>query len=189
MNKIHAYLVILLFSFTLTNTTNAQIKEGEFINASVGIGLCSPDDETNVAGSGFYTQGEYVLNLNSWFGVRPYAGIVIASGSSNEEALKDYYIKSNAILLGAKVRLSAPIPYVAPFFEVGIGISAGSFETYTPLTDVKKKGLLYHTPIAFGFAVGRKHNVDIKFTYYFHPAAEQFSGAAAVGFYFPIKEK
>jgi len=188
MRKLSSAFIVLLISVLSSNTITAQIRKGEFINASVGIGFCSPDDETEIIGNGFYAQGEYVLNLNNWFGVRPYAGIVIASGSSNEEALKDYYIKANAFLLGAKVRLSAPIPYVAPFFEIGIGMSAGSFETFTPLTDVKKKGILYHTPVAFGFAVGRKHNIDIKFTYYFHPSAEQFSGAGAVGFYFPINK-
>lgn len=186
MNKIHAYFVIFLFSFACTTAMNAQIHEGTFIGVSAGIGLVAPTDETDISGDGFYAQGEYVLNLNNWFGVRPYAGIIIASGTSDKAEMKEYNMKSNAFMLGTKVRVAAPIPYVAPFIELGLGLSAGSFETHTPLTHIKKSGVLMHVPFAVGLAVGRKHNVDIKFTYYFHSSAEQFSGAFAGGIYFPI---
>jgi hypothetical protein len=92
-------------------------------------------------------------------------------------------------MVGAKFRLAAPIPYVAPFLESGIGMSVGSFETYTKYTSVSKNGILLHIPMAFGLAVGRRHNYEIKFTYYFTPAAEQFSGAAAFGFSIPLNEE
>jgi len=176
-----------LFFVLFSNSVNAQIKEGKFLGVSAGIGLVAPDDETEISGSGFYAQGEYIVNLNSWFGFRPYAGVIFASGSSDEEELKGYGVKSNAFLAGVKVRVAAPIPYVAPFVELGVGASVGSFETFTPLTDVSKNGVLTHIPVAFGLAVGKNHSVDIKFTYYFHPAVEQFSGAFAAGIYFPLQ--
>lgn len=179
-------LITFLFLTVFCNSLNAQIEKGEFINVSSGIGLCYPDDETEMNGSGFYAQGEYVLNLNNWFGVRPYAGVIIASGDSDEVGMEEYEVKSNAFLLGAKVRVAAPIPYFAPFIEFGLGMSAGSFRTYTPLTDVKKDGVLMHVPFSIGAAVGKKHKLEFKFTYYYHSAAEQFSGAAAVGFSFPL---
>ena len=67
-------------------------------------------------------QGEYVMGITSWFGVRPYAGVIFASGKeeNNIPNQPDYLIKSNAFLFGVKARLCAPIPYVAPSFEIGM---------------------------------------------------------------------
>lgn len=189
MNKAHSSIIAFIFSILFYNSTLAQTKKSDFINASVGFGMCAPYDETDLTGSGFYAQAEYVMGLLSWFDLRPYAGTVIASGDSDQPGMQEYNIKSNAFLLGAKFRINAPIPYVAPFLESGVGMSAGSFETFTPLTNLKRDGVIVHIPFSIGLAVGRKHNFDIKFTYYYHPAMEQFSGAAAFGFAIPIDKK
>jgi hypothetical protein len=189
MSKLYSSIVILIFSILFYNSTLAQEKKAEFINASLGISMCAPYDEADITGTGFYAQGEYVWNLLSWFDVRPYAGAIIASGDSSEPGMQEYKIKSNAFLLGTKVRVTAPIPYVAPFLESGIGVSVGSFQTYTPYTDLKKKGVLSHIPFSLGLALGRKYNFELKFTYYYHPTVEQFSGATAVGFSFPLNKK
>ena len=185
MSKLYFSVITLLF----TCLAFAQPRKGEFINASVGIGLAAPYDESETTGNGFYAQAEYVWAPNTWFGVRPYVGFVVASGESDEKdvptGVKEY-IKSNAALLGAKVRLAAPIPYVAPFVEVGVGMSIGSFETATKFTNLKKDGVLFHLPVTIGLAIGRNHGTEIKFTYYYHEAVEQFSGAAAIGFSFPL---
>jgi hypothetical protein len=189
MSKLHSSIVVFIFSILFYNSTLAQEKESEFIHASLGLGLCAPYDETDITGTGFYAQGEYVYNLASWFAFRPYAGAIIALGDSNEPDMQKYKIKSNAFLLGAKVRLSAPIPYVAPFLESGVGLSAGSFLTHTPVTDLKKNGVLLHIPFSLGLALGCKHNVEVKFTYYYHSTVDQFSGAAALGYSFPLNKK
>lgn len=189
MSKLHSSFVVLIFSILFYNTALAQEKKSEYINVAAGIGMVAPDDETDLVGSGFYAQGEYVWNLASWFAFRPYAGVIIASGDSDVPGMEGYTVKSNAFLLGAKARISAPIPYVAPFIESGVGMSAGSFQTYTPLTNLKKDGVLAHVPLSIGLAVGRRHNVEIKFTYYYHSSADQFSGAFAGGFSIPINKK
>lgn len=186
MNKL--YFCIALAFFGACFNAFAQPQTGEFINASIGVGACFPNDETDIIGDGFYAQAEYVWAPLSWFGVRPYAGVIIASGESEDPELQGYKVKSNAALLGAKVRLAAPIPYVAPFIESGIGLSAGSFETYTPFTNLKKSGVLLHVPLTLGLAIGRRHNYEVKFTYYYHNAVKQVSGAAAIGFTLPINE-
>lgn len=186
MNTFKITIASLFFSILASNAVNAQTDRGQFINTSIGIGMITPDDETDITGSGFYAQGEYVYNVFSWFGLRPYAGVVFASGESEVIGMQEYRAKQNAFLLGAKARLIAPIPYVAPFIESGIGVSAGEFRTYTPFVDVDKKGLQMHVPVIFGFAIGRNHNYELKFVYYFHPNAEQTSGAASIGFSFPI---
>lgn len=187
MSKLYSFIFIIIFSILFQNSTSAQEKKSEYINASLGFGLCAPYDETDLTGTGFYAQGEHVSNIASWFALRPYAGVVIASGEFDEPSMKEYKIKSNAFLLGAKFRLSAPIPYVAPFLESGVGLSAGSFQTYTPYTNLKKDGVLMHIPFSLGLALGRKHNFELKFSYYYHPSVKQFSGATAIGLSFPLK--
>lgn len=186
LSSLRIIIALTLFLLILPNLTNAQPNVGKSIKASIGIGLSAPYDDVNLTGSGFYAQGEYVFGITKWFGVRPYAGVVFTSPDENTK-LPDYRVTSDAFLFGGKARIVAPIPYVAPYFEVGIGGSIGSFETYTPFTYIKKNGLLMHIPFSFGLALGKKHSVELEFTYYFHPAVEQFSGAAAIGFSFPIK--
>ena len=186
MNTIKISFAALFLSILFSNSANAQNARGEFINTSIGIGMIASNDQTDIMGSGFYAQGEYVYNLFSWFGFRPYAGVVFASGESEYVAMQEYHVKQNALLVGAKARITAPIPYVAPFIESGIGMSAGQFKTYTPSVDIDKKGLQLHVPVIFGLAIGKNHNYELKFVYYFHPNAEQTSGAVSIGFGFPI---
>lgn len=188
MNKLYTSFLALLSTTIFCPSLAAQIKEGKFINFSAGFGTSAPYDQTDISGTGFYAQGEYVLNVENWLGVRPYAGVIIASGDSDAEGMEGYEMKSNAFLLGIKGRIAAPIPYVAPFIELGLGASVGSFRTYTPKTDLKKSGVLLHVPFTLGLALGRKNDVELKFTYYYHTAVEQFSGAAALGLSFPLKD-
>lgn len=175
----------VLFSGIVT----AQPNKGEFINASIGLGMTSPyAEDTNMTSSGFYAQAEYIWSPRSWFGIRPYAGVVITSGKLIEKTAEtpEYEIQTNAALLGAKIRLVAPIPYVAPFIETGVGMSIGSFKTFTKEDDLKKSGIIPHIPLSLGLAVGRKHNVEIKYVYYYQETVRQVAGAAAIGVCFPL---
>jgi hypothetical protein len=177
--------ILLFSSYAKAQTT------GKYIKGSIGLGYSFSEYDQNdskyIDGSGFYTQGEYVVGVTRWFSVRPYAGAIFTS--TNEDKIKNpqgYKVETNAFLVGTKVRLCAPLPWVAPFIETGIGASIGSFETYTPISNVKKNGLLAHIPFTLGLAIGRKNNIDVAFTYYFHPSIDQFSGAFAAGFSFPL---
>ena len=40
-------------------------------------------------------------------------------------------VETKAFLLGAKARVHAPIPWIAPYTEIGTGTSIGKFETLT----------------------------------------------------------
>jgi hypothetical protein len=183
------YKIVLLFTIFFFCKINAQPKTGEFINASIGFGISAPYDESDISGSGFYAQGEYVIGISKWFGVRPYVGIILTSEdkSENHQNQFNYKVTSKALLLGGKARIVAPIKYIAPYIETGFGLSVGSFDTYTPLTNRSKNGLIAHIPFSIGLALGKKNNFDIAFTYYYHPSVKQFSGAAAFGLTFPIK--
>ncbi|WP_372755415.1 hypothetical protein [Mariniflexile sp.] len=182
-------IVTFLILF-LSNYSGAQPQKGEFIQASIGYGMSAPYENYNIIGTGFYAQAEYVYAFRKWIGLRPYAGFVITNPSKNNTDinLTGYSVTSKAILLGGKARICAPIPWVAPFIELGVGASLGSFETNTPSFFKKERGLLMHIPYSLGLALGRNHDVEIAATYYDHPSVEQFSGALAVSFSFPINK-
>ncbi|WP_052259579.1 hypothetical protein [Flavobacterium sp. KMS] len=182
--------IIIIFTIISSNLAKAQ-TEGNFIKVSIGYGSSTSNyEEENpeiIDGSGFFAQGEYIIGVTKWFSVRPYAGVIFTSTS--EDAVKNpqgYKVETNAFLLGAKVRLCAPIPWVAPFIETGIGASIGSFETYTNQVNEKKSGVVPHIPISLGLALGPKNNIEIGVTFYGNLSGEQGFGAFTAGYTFPI---
>ena len=184
MKKTYAIILIILAS---THVSGQSIKE-KSIDISIGYGLSTPYDDVDITGSGFYLQGEYVMTLAKWIDIRPYAGLILTKAEAREENLPEYKSTANAFLIGGKVRITAPIPWVAPYLEAGLGASIGSFETFTPFTDIKESGLIFHIPVSIGLELGPKHNFDIAFTYYFHNKVEQFAGAAAFGVSIPLNK-
>jgi hypothetical protein len=192
MQQNHPFLKIRLLVLLFSTMVTAQPRKGNFISASIGLGVTSATyQEQDIGGTGFYAQGEYIHAVSDWFGIRPYAGIIITSPDDDEtpDIKPDYGASTKAFLLGGKVRFCAPLPYVAPYLELGLGLSAGSFETYTPDKHIKKQGVIPHLPVSLGVAVGKKHGVDIMFTYYFMSSVEQFAGAGAVGIIFPLDKE
>lgn len=189
------WYIILLFAILLSSITQAQTT-GNFIKASIGYGSSSSyyiedygsQDEVDVMGGGLYLQGEYIIGLKSWFSVRPYAGAIFESVDKNQNIQNQpqYKVTTNAFLMGGKVRFCAPIPWVAPFIEGGIGTSMGKFETFTPNVDFNKSTILLHIPFSIGLAVGRHNNFEIGISGYFHPAAKQSTGVFAIGYNFPL---
>lgn len=185
-------VIAVVFTLLLTHLAQAQTQKVQCIDVSVGLGLSAPyteSEETDIMGTGFYVQGEYVLNLASWFSVRPYAGLILTSPSKDnerDENRPEYEVTTNAFLIGGKVRVTAPIPYVAPYVEIGLGASIGSFRTFTDFIDIKENGIIYHIPFTLGLAIGRQHTIGLEFTYFHHPSIDQFAGAAAVGITFAL---
>lgn len=182
-------LAIVLFVFASSQVVKAQFIKEKAIDVSIGYGLSAPYDDVDVTGSGFYLQGEYVLTAAKWFDIRPYAGLVMAKTKTGGERQgnPEYKSNTNAFLIGGKIRVTAPIPWVAPYIESGVGASIGSFETFTPFTNLEEKGVVLHIPVSLGLELGPKHNVSVGFTYYFHPSVEQFAGAAAFGITIPLR--
>ncbi len=184
MKKTCTIILIILAS----TQVKAQLIKEKSIDISIGYGLSAPYDDVDITGSGFYLQGEYVLTIAKWIDIRPYAGLILTKAEDNEQNSPEYKSTANAFLIGGKVRITAPIPWVAPYLESGIGASIGSFETFTPFTNIKDSGLIFHIPVSIGLELGPKRNFDIAFTYYFHNSVEQFAGAAAFGISIPLKK-
>jgi hypothetical protein len=188
MKRISLLAIILLCS----NLAAAQFIKEKAISIQVGYGLSAPNNSIDpIVDDGFFAQGEYVMTITSWVAISPYAGVLFTSSNgedidgnpTNEKA------ETSAILLGGKVRLRAPIPWVAPYVEIGIGTSIGKFVTDTAFDDIDKGGIIYHIPFSFGLELGKNHNVDLGFVYYFQPTVEQYAGAFAVGITFPLNDR
>ncbi|WP_178984687.1 hypothetical protein [Winogradskyella helgolandensis] len=187
MKKALTILIILLTS----NILSAQFVKEKSINAIIGYGISVPyDSMDDVADRGLLLQGELVLKVSSWFELRPYAGLILTSSNGKDlnNNPTDEIAESKAFLLGGKARLRAPIPWVAPYLELGIGASIGKFETFTYYDDIDKGGIIYHIPFAFGLELGKNNNIDLGFTYYSQPSVKQFVGAMAVGITIPLKK-
>ncbi len=184
----------LILIITITYQLKAQSQVEKFLNISIGYGLTeglygSEDtDEAPVIGTGFFAQGEYIFKYCNWFELRPYAGFLNAKANDDKDLYYDYGYKAHAtaLLLGGKFRITAPIPYIAPYFETGIGASIGSFETKTRYWDIDTHGVFGHIPLNFGVKIGHDHEYEIAFIYYIQPKIEQISGAMAFGITIPI---
>jgi hypothetical protein len=164
----------------------------KLVVASVGLGLSFPSrSDVNAQGSGFYASGEFVLVPNMWVSPRLYGGLLLTSmDSSTCGGATPCNVTAKIGFLGAKGRLTIPIPYVAPFFELGVGMSAGTITTQLDSIVAKNfTGLTYHIPVALGLSFGEMHHyfVDIAFSYLFHPDQSQIDGALALSLAFPLK--
>jgi hypothetical protein len=187
MKKALILIVILLIS----NIATAQFIKEKSINAQIGYGVSAPyDSEDNIVNSGLFVQGELVLKITSWFALRPYAGLILtnSNGKDLNDNPTDERAESKAFLLGGKARVRAPIPWVAPYMEIGIGTSIGKFETHTAFDTIDKSGIIYHIPFSIGLEIGKDHNVDVGFVYYFQPYVRQYVGALAIGVTFPLNK-
>lgn len=187
LNYFKNLLPILVAFFFFLNTTNAQPREGRFLDASIGLGISTPMEDIDLTGTGFFAKAEYIFGFNKWVGVRPYAGILFTTPDDNED-YPGYGVSANIFLLGGKGRVALPIPYVAPYLELGLGLSVGNITTRTPFVDVRRKGVIPHIPVTLGLALGRDHNIEVAFAYYFHPSVKQINGAALIGMSFPLPD-
>ncbi len=168
--------------------TNGQQANKNSIDVAIGYGLSLPYDDIDITATGFYLQGEYAYKLTTWMDVRPYVGLILTEYNEDDDFpfTSTPTLSTNAVLIGGKTQITAPIPWVAPYIEIGIGASFGSFETVTPYTNIDESGVFMHIPLTLGLKLGPKHNFNFAFAYYFHPDLEQFSGATAIGVSFPL---
>jgi hypothetical protein len=144
------------FNFKLSQSASYY---REVLNVQIGYGLSSAYNSIDdIADDGFFAQGELVLKVTSWIDLRPYAGFIFTSSNWKDlnDNPTDEKATTKAFLLGGKARLRAPIPWVAPYIEIGIGTSIGKFETLTTYDDIDKSGIIYHIPFTFGIGIGTR---------------------------------
>ncbi len=180
----------LLILFTLFGLTRvqAQFISDEAIEVSVGYGLSVPYDEVGFYGTGYFAQGEYVLGINEWVDLRPYAGYIFTemNESFGGPIKPEDKATVNAFLFGGKARLTLPTEWVAPYLELGVGSTVGTFETVTAKRKFEKSGIFLHFPVSVGFELGPDHNVTLELTGFLHNSPAQVVGAVAIGLSFPV---
>jgi hypothetical protein len=145
-----------------------------------------PQDDSRA--TGLYAAAEYSVIVSDWVSPRAYAGALLTrSDQTGCGAVGGCDVSEQIAFAGGKVRFSAPIPYVAPFVELGLGLSTGTLSTRALGIDEHLSGATYHIPVGLGLSLGDRHQVDVGFFYLFHPAVHAFGGAAAVGLTIPMR--
>ncbi|HET7788890.1 MAG TPA: hypothetical protein VFL36_23140 [Myxococcales bacterium] len=145
------------------------------LGIAAGLGLAAPQRQNgqDVSGSGIggYAEVEYIIRLNDWFTPRAYSGLLLTSPQADCGAgVTPCDVSAKIVFAGGKFRLMAPIPYVGPFLELGLGSSLGRISTRSGrAVDVTYSGLTYHVPVTLGLALGRRHEFELAFQYLFHP--------------------
>jgi hypothetical protein len=160
------------------------------LNVSAGLGYAFPMDEalddTDASGRGGFGEVEYMYREREWAVPQVYAGVLLSAPSSDCQ-LTPCDVSANIGFFGVKERLLAPIPYVAPFIELGLGASIGSMSTRAAgIVDIDQSGAMYHIPFSLGLALGEHHQFELSLKYLFHPEQRQINGALAIGFGFPL---
>ncbi|MEW7279484.1 hypothetical protein ABW636_12895 [Aquimarina sp. 2201CG1-2-11] len=181
----------LLMIILASHLVEAQFIKETSINAQIGYALSSPNNSVDqIVNDGFFIQGELILKAASWIEFRPYTGLIITNsdGKDLNGNPTDEKAESKAFLLGGKARVRAPIPWIAPYIEIGIGTSIGNFRTLTAFDDINKGGIIYHIPFALGLELGQNNNVDIGLSYYIQPDVKQYAGAFAIGVTIPLNK-
>lgn len=171
----------------------AQPRTQQTIVILGGVGPTVPYDRTNVIGSGFIAGAEYGLPYSAWFGLRPYAELLLTWPDERDEtcdkSTSPCEVTAKAGALGTKARLAIPIPYVAPFTELGLGVSVGEFRTLTPLHQRIRDGVLASIPWGLGLSLGPAGELEFKLAALYHPAARQFSASFVFGVTLPFYSK
>ncbi len=165
----------------------ALAEDGRFVGISAGLGLSAVDSSTmDGSGTGAYARADYLPARGTWFTPILYAGLLYTRPEHDCGAnVAPCDVSSQLVFAGARFRMMAPIPYVGPFFELGLGGSVGRMTTEVGRTvGVSWSGGTYHVPAAVGVALGSRHQLEIAFAYMFHPLQRQVNGGATVGFVF-----
>ncbi len=189
MNALRLAALSLLLAapgLTLADGPPARLPGTRALELSAGLGMVAASDQggvpVNGTGEGLYASAEYVLRPSSWFSPRLYGGLLLTR-AANDCGAQPCDVSARYAFGGAKARLLAPIPWVAPFIELGVGLSLGHFTTRSgTLVDVDKAGSTYHWPFSIGVAFGAGRQYEVALAYLFHPQQSQFSGGITFGY-------
>jgi len=183
-------LAMLVASTAAAQEAPASKHELEVIGG-LGISIPREKEGRDGDGRGGFVAAEYVFLPRHVFSLRLYAGAVVTLPNDSSCRSPPCDTEAQIGFTGAKVRVMAPIPWVGPYLELGLGASVGYMRTYYTrpyygTTDETLRGATFHIPFALGLALGRQHEFDVAFSYLFHPAQSQVVGAVAVGLKFAV---
>jgi hypothetical protein len=167
--------VIAAATLLAASQASAQPMQGDDLLEIVGgFGLTQPRDVTSdSSGMGVYLAAEYAWAPVSFIGLRSSGGVLVTG---------DGQVSSELVLFGARARLALPIPWVAPYFELGVGFSLGSVRTRTTYEDEDVSGAFFHWPVELGLALGPDHQFAVAIMVFHHPELRQRHTAIVAGF-------
>ena len=191
MRLVLAFLVAVLTS----GVAEAQ-ERGHALEPSIAIAGTLPtsdDSESEISGDGWLARLEYDLGATSYLAWKPYLGLLMTWSSGDrsdmdprcKRAVVECEATTQAVLLGSKVRLALPIPWFAPFAEIGLGFSLGSSRTET-LQSRRHVNAAFNVPFALGVALGPTHSVELSLPLYQLVGAEQLALGLSLGFRIPL---
>lgn len=155
------------------------------VGVGLGYGLSSPYGNSSTRGEGVLAMGQYVYRFSAWFEPRAYAGLLLTF--PDEAACPGCEVTSKVGFLGGKARVIILIPLIAPFIELGAGLSIGVLRTLTEFTDEYTAGPAVHIPFTLGLALGAHHEFELAFVYLVHPNEQQVGGGIGIGFTFAVR--
>ncbi|MGH7439079.1 MAG: hypothetical protein ACRENE_25605, partial [Polyangiaceae bacterium] len=157
------------------------------ISAGLGIsGIALPTQSSNGSGTGFFGEVDYVIKPLSWLLPKAYAGVLFTGADTSSCDGTPCDVSAKIGFLGGKLRLIAPIPYVAPFIEGGFGVSFGSLTTRTPEADNGTVNVTYNVPVSAGLALGENQSFEVGLSYLMHPSVGQLDGALDLSIVIPL---
>ncbi len=95
-------------------------------------------------------------------------------------------VSARIFFLGIKARLMAPIPWVGPFFDLGVGLSIGSTKVLNGAVQAEANGVIPHWLWGLGLAVGPRHQVILSLDYLEHTRGQQSCAMLTVGYAIPL---
>lgn len=168
-------VLIVLGALLVSEVAEAQ-QSGHALEPSIAFASTLPtsdDADSEVSGSGWLMRLEYNLGATSYLAWKPYVGLLRTSSSDERKdqdprcrrAAVECEATTHAVLLGSKLRVALPIPWFAPFAEVGLGLSLGYSRTET-LEDRRHVNASFNFPLALGVALGPAHSVELSIPLY-----------------------
>jgi hypothetical protein len=182
----------LLVGTPLAAADHADLEPPEghrlLVLAGIGLSQSAVPRDSKASGSGGFASVEYIYWPERWYTPRLYGGVLLTFADHDTcRAGTMCDVESQIVFTGAKMRLMAPIPWIGPFVELGLGVSAGYLRTLDgPDTDETTRGVALHIPLGFGVSVGERHQYDLCFSYLGHIAEKQGDGALAFGLGFAL---
>jgi hypothetical protein len=189
-------LVLVVLGVLLASEVAEAQERGHALEPSIAIAGTLPttgDVDSEISGDGWLARLEYSLGATSYFAWKPYAALLMTESSDERKyadprckrAVVECEATTQAVLLGSKVRLALPIPWFAPFAEIGLGFSLGYSRTET-LYSRHHVNAAFNLPFALGVALGPAHSVELSLPIYQLGGARQLAIGISLGFRIPI---
>ncbi len=167
----------------------AQAPQAPKLLVAGGYGLSMASvDGANGMGSGGYVAVEALTEMMDWLAGDLYAGLVLTWPDGGcGPGVVPCDVSAKIFFLGIKARLMAPIPWVGPFAEAGVGLSLGTLTTRNgSVFQAEAKGVMPHWQLGVGLAVGPHHDFSLSFQYLDHQRGKQTCGGVVAGFAFQL---